>query len=126
MNPKSLEKIRAATAFLKWFRSYFPSSIQRRVRPYLDQPYQLALRLLDCCDGSEYRSLEDIALTANVSKTTARQVLNALREGGLIMLTNTAGGSQLLAVDRIEIRSVPPPAEQADSNIYYQVEEQQA
>ncbi|MBD1848133.1 hypothetical protein H6F89_33230 [Cyanobacteria bacterium FACHB-63] len=101
-------------------------SVQSRVRPYLDQPYQLALKLMDCCDGSEYRSIEDIALTAKVSKTTARQVLNVLREGGLVIFTNTAGGWQPLEVDRVEIRRVSPPAEPSDSSMYYQVEEQQA
>lgn len=125
MNPKSLEKIRAAAAFLKWFRSYFPISIQSRIRPYLDQPYQLALKLMDCCDGSKYRSIEDIALAAKVSKTTARQVLAALREEGLVILTSTAGRWQLLESDRVEIRSVPPPAERSDSSTYY-VEEPQA
>lgn len=119
MNPKSLEKIRAATAFLRWFRSYFPISIQSRIRPYLDQPYQLALKLMDCCDGSEYRSVEDIALAAKVSKTTARQVLTALREGGLIILTRTARGWQPSEVDRVEIRSVPRPAESSNSSTYY-------
>lgn len=102
MNPKSLEKIQAATPFLKWFRSCSPDSIQNRVRPYLDQPYQLALKLMDCCDGSQYRSLEEIAAAAKVSKSTARQVLNALRDGGLVVIVSTSKGRHPLELDRME------------------------
>lgn len=102
MNSKSLEKIQAAAPFLKWFRSYFPSSIQDRIRPYLDQPYQLALRLMDCCDGSEYRSLGDIAAAAEVNKNTACQVLSALREGGLIVMMSTVEGLRPLETNRID------------------------
>ena len=100
MNSKSLEKIQTATPFLKWFRSYFPSSIQNRIRPYLDQPYQLALRLMDCCDGSEYRSLGDLAVAAEMNKNTACQVLSALREGGLVVMISTTGGWRPLEANR--------------------------
>ncbi|MEP0914875.1 hypothetical protein NDI45_28655 [Leptolyngbya sp. GB1-A1] len=99
MNPKSLAKIQAATPFLQWFRSCFPNAIQNRIRPYLDQPYQLALKLMDCCDGSEYRSLAEIAVAAGVSKNTACQVLGALRNGGLVSISSTSQGWQPLAVD---------------------------
>lgn len=109
MNPKSLEKIQTATPFLKWFRQCFPESVQNRIRPYLDQPYQLALRLMDCCDGSEYCSMEEIATAAAVSKNTACQVLNVLREGGLVVMISTASGWQPVEADQIEIRSASLP-----------------
>ena len=104
MNPKSLEKIQAAAPFLKWFRQYFPHSVQNRVRPYLDQPYQLALNVMDCCDGSEYRSMEEIAAAAKVNKSTACQVLGALRNGGLVIMISTPGGWRPIEADCVEIR----------------------
>lgn len=118
MNAKSLAKIQAATSFLRWFRAYFPESIQNRVRPYLDQPYQLALKLMDCCDGSEYCSMEDLAAAANVSKNTACQVLSALRNGGLVVVVNTPGGWKPLEVDRVDNYLVPSPAEQTSRSRY--------
>ena len=101
MNQKSLEKIQAATSFLRWFRSCSPDSIQNQVRPYLDQPYQLALRLMDCCNSSEYHSLEEIAAAAKVSKNTARQVLNALRDSGLVAIVSTSKGWHPFEIDRV-------------------------
>lgn len=103
MNSKSLEKIQAATSFLKWFRSYFPESIQNRVRPYLDQPYQLALKIMDCCDGSQYQSLKEIATAAKVSKNTASQVLSALRNGGFVIMVGASGRWESLEVGQVEI-----------------------
>lgn len=119
MNPKSLEKIRAATSFLRWFRSSCPDSIQHYLRPYLDQPYQLALRLMDCCDGSEYGSLAEIAAAAKISKNTACQVLSALRDSGLIVMINTAKGLQPLERDRLEIRQVTLPSSEQMSKQPY-------
>lgn len=104
MNSKSLEKIQAAAPFLKWFRQYFPNGVQSRIRPYLDQPYQLALNVMDCCNGSEYRSMEEIAAAAKVNKNTACQVLSALRNGGLVIMVSTPGGLCPLEADRVEIR----------------------
>lgn len=104
MNSKSLEKIQAATPFLKWFRQYFPQSVQSQIRPYLDQPYQLALNVMDCCNGSEYRSMEEIAAAAKVNKSTACQVLSALRNGGLVIMISTSGGWCPIEADRVEIR----------------------
>lgn len=106
MNSKSLEKIQTATPFLKWFRKYFPDNVQDQIRPYLDQPYQLALRLMDCCDGSEYCSMEEIAAAAAVNKNTACQVLSVLREGGLVVMISTSGGWQPIDADQVEIHSV--------------------
>ena len=104
MNSKSLEKIQAAAPFLRWFRQYFPQSVQSRIRPYLDQPYQLALNVMDCCNGSEYRSMEEIAAAAKVSKSTACQVLSALRNGGLVIMISTSAGWCPIEADRVEIR----------------------
>lgn len=82
MNPKILEKIRAVAILLRWFRSYLLISAQNHIRPYLDQPYQLALKLMDGCNSSKYGSMEESAVAAKVSKNTARQVLSVLREMG--------------------------------------------
>ncbi|MDZ4873573.1 MAG: hypothetical protein CLLPBCKN_002969 [Chroococcidiopsis cubana SAG 39.79] len=57
------------------------------MRPYLAQPYQLALEILDCCSGEEPMTVETIAQKVAINKNTARQVLSALREGGLILLS---------------------------------------
>ena len=53
MNQKSVEKIQTATKFILWFRHCLPQPFQQVVRPYLAQPYQLALEILDCCSGEE-------------------------------------------------------------------------
>ncbi|MFH7029638.1 MAG: hypothetical protein ACHBN1_30805 [Heteroscytonema crispum UTEX LB 1556] len=53
MYHKSVEKIKDATNFLIWFRHCLPQCAQIQMRPYLDQPYQLALKVLDCSIGLE-------------------------------------------------------------------------
>jgi len=92
VNQTSLEKIQAAATFLHYFRRCLPSSIQAIVRPYLDQPYQLALNVLDCCDDPSGCRTEDIAQQLGISKSSVRQVLSALREGGLVFMASTAKG----------------------------------
>lgn len=111
MNAKSLAKIQAATSFLRWF------CMQNRVRPYLDQPYQLALKLIDCCDGSEYCSMEDLARSKR-EQNTACQALSALRNGGLVVVVNTPGGWKPLEVDRVDQQYVPSPARQTSRSPY--------
>lgn len=83
MNQKSIEKIQAATPFLIWFRCALSPSVQAMVRPHLDQPYKLALKVLDCCSAQAPRSVDEIAHVAEVSRETARQVLKALQAGGV-------------------------------------------
>lgn len=106
MNQKSVEKIQAATKFLLWFRYCLPQAFQKAVRPYLAQPYQLALEILDCCSADEPVSVEAIAQKVDVNKNTARQVLSALRDGGLIFTMSTTRGWKSLAVSRQSLQSL--------------------
>lgn len=92
MNQTSLEKIQAASTFLRYFRRCLPHNIQTIVRPYLDQPYQLALNILDCCEDSACCTTEAIAQRLNLSKSSVRQVLAALREEGLVFMASTSKG----------------------------------
>jgi hypothetical protein len=83
MNKTTTDKIKSATLFLIWFRRSLPQPLQARLRPYLDQPYQLALNVLDCCHSAQPLAVGDIARCAEVTRETARQVLLALKEGGM-------------------------------------------
>jgi hypothetical protein len=95
LNKTSTDKIRSATQFLIWFRYDLPQSLQASVRPYLDEPYQLALNVLDVCHSSQWLRVEDIAQKADVKRETARQVLLALKEGGMPLTVIPAQGWQL-------------------------------
>lgn len=92
MNQTSLEKIQTASSFLRYFRCNVPISVQAQIRPYLDQPYQLALNILDCCEDTDCCTAEAIAQRLAISKSSVRQVLGALREGGLVVATRQAQG----------------------------------
>jgi hypothetical protein len=88
MNKTSTDKIKSAAPFLIWFRRCLPQSLQGKVRPYLDRPYQLALNVLDCCDAAQPLTVREIAQSVGVAQETARQVLQALREGGMPFTVN--------------------------------------
>lgn len=83
MNKTSTNKIRSAIPFLIWFRCSLPEDSQEQVRPYLERPYQMALKILDCCDSDRPLTVTEVAQLTGVSPDTARQVLLALREGGM-------------------------------------------
>jgi|GEM_PF-3230919 hypothetical protein len=98
MNKTSADKIKSATPFLIWFRRCLPDRLQNTVRPYLDQPYQLALNVLDCCSSPQPPLIADIAQLAGVTRETARQVLQALREGGMTFSGSSMQGWQSAAL----------------------------
>ncbi len=106
MNQKSVEKIQTATKFILWFRHCLPQPFQQVVRPYLAQPYQLALEILDCCSGEEPMTVETIAQKIAVNKNTARQVLSALREGGLIFTISATRGWKYLQVNQQSLQAI--------------------
>jgi hypothetical protein len=68
MHHTSLSKIESASSFLLWFRSELAQDVQHQLRPYLAQPYQSALKVLDSCstthsmDGERSLSLRKIWL----------------------------------------------------------------
>ncbi|MCU0569611.1 MAG: HTH domain-containing protein [Oculatellaceae cyanobacterium Prado106] len=96
MNKTSTDKIRSAALFLIRFRRCLPQSVQSFVRPYLDQPYQLALKILDCCSATQATTLGEIAQQAGVTRETVRQVLLALKEGGISFKDTSRRGWLLL------------------------------
>lgn len=83
MNKTSTNKIKSVALFLIWFRHCLPQPLQDKIRPYLDSPYQLALKVIDCCDSARPLTIKEIAQTVGVAQETARQILQALKEGGM-------------------------------------------
>lgn len=102
VNFKSVEKIRNGANFLVWFRG-LPLNLQKQVLPHLAQPYQTALNLLDCCNQLEYYTLAELAQTAQISENTARQVIKALRDGGMVFTVETAKGWKLVELNNFQI-----------------------
>ncbi|MDX2232267.1 MAG: helix-turn-helix domain-containing protein [Leptolyngbyaceae cyanobacterium bins.349] len=88
MNKTSTDKITSATPFLIWFRRCVPANLQTPIRSYLDQPYQLALTILDCCNSTRPLMVREIAESAGVTYSTAQQVLRALKEGGMTFVAS--------------------------------------
>ncbi|BAZ42147.1 hypothetical protein NIES4101_81150 [Calothrix sp. NIES-4101] len=99
MNQNSLDKIRSSAKFILWFRSVLPSEIQQIIRPYLDQPYRLALNILDCCDRDNPITIDAIAQEINLNRETTRQVLKALESGGMKFNVSRARSWQILDLD---------------------------
>ncbi|KAM3094347.1 hypothetical protein ACKFKF_27575 [Phormidesmis sp. 146-12] len=106
MNKISTNKIKSATPFLLWFRRYLPQALQARVRPYLDQPYQLALNILDCCNPTQPIAVGNIAQDASVTRETARQVLLALKEGGMLFAVSPTKGWQPLEIESLSSEAI--------------------
>ncbi|WP_088889051.1 HTH domain-containing protein [Leptolyngbya ohadii] len=94
MNKTSTDKIKLATPFLIWFRCYLSIDLQAQVRPHLERPYQLALNILDSCEASRPLSVREIAERIGMSPETVRQVLLALKEGGMPFATCPGQGWQ--------------------------------
>jgi hypothetical protein len=99
VNKTSTDKISSATPFLIWFRRYIPANLQARICPYLDQPYRLALTILDCCNPNQPLEVGEIAQTAGVTKETTRQVLQALKAGGMTFATSPGRSWQPVAIE---------------------------
>lgn len=108
MNQTSLAKIQTASTFLRYFRRCVPLPLQAQIRPYLDQPYQLALNILDCCEEMEGCTTEAIAQRLDLSKSSVRQVLSALRDGGLVLLASPAKGWMPLEIESLETALIQP------------------
>jgi transcription initiation factor IIE alpha subunit len=83
LNQRSEKKIQNAAKFLFLFRRILSPSIQSFIRPYLDEPYLLALAIIDCFTDDRTLTIEEISQTTNLNKSTIYQVLNALRNGGM-------------------------------------------
>lgn len=103
MNRTSTDKIKSATPFLIWFRRCLPQPLQAKVRPYLDRPYQLALTILDCCDSSCPLPVKEIALAVGVAPQTVKQVLLALRDGGMTFAISPTHRWQLSQAERLAL-----------------------
>lgn len=99
MNQNSLNKIRSSTKFLLWFRFVLPQKIQQIIRPYLDQPYRLALSILDCCVPMNTGTVDEIAQKTQLNRETTRQVLKALQSGGMKFNLSSAKSWQILDLD---------------------------
>lgn len=108
VNKTSTDKITSATPFLNWFRRCLPAQLQVRIRPFLDQPYQLALTVIDCCNPTQPLAVGDIAQSAKVSKETARQVLQALKDGGMnFAVTPTRNWQPLEGPKMVDLDTLP-------------------
>ncbi|NJL61726.1 MAG: hypothetical protein HC903_07730 [Methylacidiphilales bacterium] len=76
-----------------------PQKIQQIIRPYLDQPYRLALGILDCCDRMDAATVDEIAQKTSLNRETTRQVLKALQSGGMKFNISSAKSWQILDLD---------------------------
>jgi hypothetical protein len=110
MNKTSTNKIRSATPFLIWFLYSLSPEVQIQMRPYLDQPYQLALNILDCCSSTQLLTVEEISQPAGVTKETARQVLWALKEGGMPLAVCSPQKWQLVKSEPLPVDNLTGPS----------------
>ncbi|MFW6357770.1 MAG: hypothetical protein ACOC0N_00930 [Chroococcales cyanobacterium] len=99
MNKSSVVKIQSAAEFLMWFRCTLPQPIQAMIRPYLDQPYQLALNVLDCCSETP-QTIAEITEKVKINPETTRQVLKALQNGGVSLTISSTNCWELLEVKK--------------------------
>lgn len=90
MHYTSLSKIESASSFLLWFRSNLPQEFQHCLRPYLAQPYQSALKVLDCCNSGCPVTVEAIAQQTQLSKASVRQMLKVLQSVELVTPVNSS------------------------------------
>ncbi|MEP0933332.1 winged helix-turn-helix domain-containing protein [Leptolyngbya sp. NM2-A1] len=58
--------------------------MQYQIRPYLAQPYQSALKVLDCCNTEHPMTVEAIAQHTQLSQSSVRQVLKVLQAVELV------------------------------------------
>lgn len=108
MNKTSTDKIKSATSFLIWFRRCLPQGLQAQIRSYLERPYQLALNVLDCCDSTRPLTVGEIAQSAGIAQETARQVLQALKEGGMPFAVSPTRGWQPVRDDGVLLAALTP------------------
>lgn len=113
MNKASTDKITSATPFLMWFRRYMPAHLQARIRPYLDQPYRLAFIVLDCCNATRPLKVGEIAQAAGVTYSTASQVLQALKEGGMPFVLSPARSWQ-----PVEVTPLVPDSRTSEPDVH--------
>ncbi|WP_143467537.1 helix-turn-helix domain-containing protein [Leptolyngbya ohadii] len=90
MHHVSLNKIESASSFLLWFRSSLPQELQQQLRPYLAQPYQSALKVLECCSTDQPMTIDAIAQQTQLNKSSVRQVLKVLKS---VELVESSGAS---------------------------------
>jgi len=83
MHQTSLSKIELARPFLIWFRFNLPPDVHQQIRPYLAQPYQSALKVLDSCQPDQGITVEAIAQQTQLNRDSVRQVLKVLQSMGL-------------------------------------------
>jgi hypothetical protein len=74
VNKTSADNIKSATSFLIWLRRSLPESLQARVRPHLEPPYQLALNILGYCESEHPLTINKIAQAMGVSSETATKI----------------------------------------------------
>ncbi|MEP1076291.1 helix-turn-helix domain-containing protein [Leptolyngbya sp. PL-A3] len=67
-----------------WFRSSLSPDLQHQLRPYLAQPYQSALKVLECCSLECPLTVEAIAQQTQLSQASVRQMLKVLQAAGLV------------------------------------------
>lgn len=126
MHHTSLSKIESASSFLLWFRSELAQDIQHQLRPYLAQPYQSALKVLDCCSTTHSMTVDEIALQTQLSKDSVRQVLKVLQTVGLVTATSSVKGwraqhipeKDLANLDRSLIPAMLPQPTASSSSLH--------
>jgi hypothetical protein len=90
MYSRTLGAIAEASDFLTYFRK-LPRAQQDMIAPHLNEPQQMALKVLDCCSELEGQSVKAIASLAQLHQESARAILKTL-EGTLVAAESTATG----------------------------------
>lgn len=90
MYSNTLITIAKAVEFLAYFRR-LPRTQQDKIAPHLNQPEQMALRVLNACSEVEGQRVPVIAEMAELHPESARAILKAL-EGKMVLAEVTAQG----------------------------------
>lgn len=90
MYSRTLGAIANASDFLIYFRK-LPRAQQDLIAPHLNEPQQMALKVLNCCSELEGQSVVAIASLAELHQESTRAILKAL-EGTMVAAEPTATG----------------------------------
>lgn len=90
MYSNTLSAIANSTDFLAYFRQ-LPRAQQDKIAPHLNEPEQMALKVLNSCSEVEGQLVVAIAELAGIHRESTRSILKAL-EGKMVMAEKTVQG----------------------------------
>jgi hypothetical protein len=90
MYGNTLQSIADSTEFLVYFRK-LPRTQQDMITPHLNEPEQMALRVINSCSELEGQLVPAIASLSKLHQESARAILKVL-EGKMVVAEGTPGG----------------------------------